>query len=116
MRTILALKEIHETFPNIIPENFYFKEVSKDDVRKEIHNLNNKKPSTYGSILASILKRCIDAYLLYLTDSINYSLRESIFLEELKHSEVIPVYKKLDPLQKDNYGQVSLLPHVSKVF
>ena len=116
MRTILALKEIHETFPNIIPENFYFKEVSKDDVRKEIHNLNNKKPSTYGSILASILKRCIDAYLLYLTDSINYSLRESIFLEELKHSEVIPVYKKLDPLKKENYRPVSLLPHVSKVF
>ena len=29
---------------------------------------------------------------------------------------VIPVYKKLDPLKKENYKPVSLLPHVSKVF
>ena len=112
----ISIKKIYETFPNIIPENFHFKEVSKDDVRKEIRNLNVKKLSTYSSIPASILKQCVDAYLPYLTDSINYSLRESTFPEELKHSEVIPVYKKLDPLKKENYRPVSLLPHVSKVF
>ena len=112
----ISIKKIHETFLNIIPENFHFKEVSKDDVRKEIRNLNVKKLSTYSSIPASILKQCVDAYLPYLTDSINYSLRESTFPEELKHSEVIPVYKKLDPLKKENYRPVSLLPHVSKVF
>ena len=47
---------MHETFPNIIPENFHYKEVSKDDVRKDIRNLNVKKSSTYRSIPASILK------------------------------------------------------------
>ena len=52
----------------------------------------------------------------YLPDSINYSLRENTLREELKHSEVIPAYKKLDPLKKENYRPVSLLPHVSKVF
>ena len=46
----ISIKKIHETFPNIIPENFHFKEVSKDDVRKEIHNLNVKKSSIYGSV------------------------------------------------------------------
>ena len=51
----ISIKKIHETFPNIIPENFHFKEVSKDDVRKEIRNLNVKKSSTYGSIPSSIL-------------------------------------------------------------
>ena len=29
---------------------------------------------------------------------------------------MIPLYKKLDPLKKENYRPVSLLPHVSKVF
>ena len=55
---------------------------------------------------------------MYLTDSISYSLTESTFPEEPKHSEVIPVHKKLDPLKKENYRPVSLslLPHVSKVF
>ena len=52
----------------------------------------------------------------HLTVTINYSLRENIFPEELKRSEVIPLYKKLDPLKKENYRPVSLLPHVSKVF
>ena len=52
----------------------------------------------------------------YLTNTINHSLKESTFPDELKQSEVIPVYKKLDPLQKENYRPVSLLPHISKVF
>ena len=44
------------------------------------------------------------------------SIRHSSFSKELKLSEVIPVYKKLDLLQKENYRPVSFLPHVSKVF
>ena len=51
----ISIKKIHETFPNIIPENFHFKEVSKDDVRKEMRNLNVKKSLVYGSVPASIL-------------------------------------------------------------
>ena len=112
----VSIKKIHETFPNIIPENFHFKEVSKYDVRKEIRNLNVKKSSTYGWIPASMLKQCLDACLPNLTDSINCSLRESTFPEKLKHSEVILLYKKFDPLKKENYRPVSLLPYVSKVF
>ena len=91
-------------------------EVSKNHVRKEIRNLNVDKLLIYGSIPTSILKQCVDAYLPYLTNSVNYSLKESTFPAELKHSEVIHVCKKLDPLKKENYKPVSLLPHVSKVF
>ena len=46
----------------------------------------------------------------------NYSIQHSSFPQELKLSEVIPVYKKLHPLQRENYRPVSLLPHVSQVF
>ena len=100
----ISIKEIHETFPNIMSENFHFKEVSKDDVRKEMRNLNVKKLSSYSSIPVSILKQFVNAYLPYLTDTTNYSLRESTFTEEIKHSEVIPVYKKLDPLKKEKFS------------
>ena len=58
----------------------------------------------------------MDAYLPQLTNSINYSFQYNSFPQEMKLSEVIPLYKKLDPLQKENYGPVSLLPHTSKVF
>ena len=33
----------------------------------------------------------------------------------MKHSEVIPLFKKEDPLKKENDRPVSLLPHLSKV-
>ena len=55
-------------------------------------------------------------YLPFLTNCINHSFVANKFLDELKLSEVIPLYKKLDPLKKENYRPVSLLPHVSKVF
>ena len=90
--------------------------VSMDEIKKEVLKLNSKKSSTYGAIPASILKQTIEAHLKYLTSTINDSLKESTFPDELKQSEVIPGYKKLDPLQKENYRPVSLLPHISKVF
>ena len=111
----IRIKMIHEKYPEILPEIFKFQLVSNDEVKKEIENLDTKKSSTYGSIPATILKQCVNAYLLHLTNSINY-IQHSSFPQELNLSEVIPVYKKLNPLQKENYRPVSLLPHVSKVF
>ena len=72
--------------------------------------------STGDSILATILKQSLDIYLSYLTKSINYTINEDKFSAELKQSEVIPLLKKEDPLKKENYRAVSLLPHLSKVF
>ena len=56
----------------------------------------------YGAIPASILKQYIEleVHLKYLTNTINHSLKNSNFPDELKQSEVIPVYKKLDPFTK----------------
>ena len=85
--------------------------VSMDDVKKIVLKLNSKKSSTYGAIPASIQKQTIEVHLKYLTNTINHSLKESTFPDKLK-----AVYKKLDPLQKQNYRPVSLLPHISKVF
>ena len=48
--------------------------------------------------------------------SIICTINEGKFPAELKHSEVIPLFKKEDPLKKEKYRPVSLLPHLSKVF
>ena len=58
----------------------------------------------------------MNASLPQLKSSINYFFQHNSFPQELKLSEVIPLYKKLEPLQKKNYRPVSLLPHTSKVF
>ena len=56
----------------------------------------------YGAIPASILKQYIElgVHLKYLTNTTNYSLKNSNFPDELKQSEVIPLYKKLDLFTK----------------
>ena len=108
----ISIKMIHEKYL----ESFKFQLVSNNEVKKEIENLDPKKSSTYGSIPATVLKQCVNASLPHLTNSIKYSIQHSSFPQELKLSEVIPVYKKLNPLQKENYRPVSLLPHISKVF
>ena len=107
---------IHEKYAEILQESFKFQFLSNNEVKKEIENLDTKKSSTYGSIPATISKQCVNAYLPHLTNSMNYSIQHSNFLQELKLLEVIPVYKKLNPLQMENYRPVSLLPDVSKIF
>ena len=81
-----------------------------------MQKLNVKKLLTFGCILITILKDCVDVYLNDLTNSVNHSLQLSVFPQKLKQAEVIPLYKKLDPLNKENYRPVSLLLHLSKVF
>ena len=39
-----------------------------------------------------------------------------MFPENLKLADVIPVFKKKDPLDKTNHRPVSVLPPVSKIF
>ena len=91
--------------------------VSMDEVKNVVLKLNSasKNFSMYDAIPPSTLKETMQVHLKYLTN-INHSLKESTFPDELKQSEVIPVYKKLDPLQKKNYRPMSLLPHISRVF
>ena len=96
----ISVCKIKEAYSESLREdNFSFKMVSMDEVKKIVLKLNSRKSSMYGAIPASILKQTIEVHLKYLTNTTNHSLKESIFPDELKQSEVIPVYKKLNPLQ-----------------
>ena len=85
-------------------------------MKNEIQKLNVKKSSAFGCIPVTILKDCIDAYLVHLINSVNHSVQTRVSQQKLKQAERIPLYKKLDLLNKGNYRPASLLPHVSKVF
>ena len=90
----ISIKEMKESFPNIVSGNSNFQEVSRQDVKKEIINLKVKKSSTNGSIPAIILKQCVDVYLPFLTEAINHAITEDIFPEQMKKSEVVPLQKR----------------------
>ena len=112
----ISIRKLKEPYPEIVPDSFHFESVSLDDGKKEVLNLNPEKSSACGTIPVRILKQTIDVHLQHLKNAINYTLQPNCFRDKIKQSEVIPIYKKLDPLEKENYRPVSLLPLVSKVF
>ena len=51
-----------------------------------------------------------------LTKCINKAFNENKFPDTLKLSDIVPVFKKLDPTDKTNFRPVSVLSLLSKVF
>ena len=77
-------------------------------------NLPSEK-ATAGEIPVDILKNsefCFSE----LTKCINKAFNENRFPDTLKLSDIVPVFKKLDPTDKTNFRPVSVLPLLSKVF
>ena len=56
------------------------------------------------------------SFLLYLAGVINCSIATSSFPDELQLAEVMSAFKKDYPLDKENYRQISLLSHTSKIY
>ena len=46
----------------------------------------------------------------------NEILKTGNFPDKLKFADITPVFSKNDPLEKENYRPVSVLPVVSKIF
>ena len=101
---------------NLEFEPFHFQRISSNELKKEILNLNNKKATREGDIPVNLLKESIETYLPVLTEIINSSFEQNEFPNELKLADIIPIFKKKDPLNKENYRPLSILSHMSKVF
>ena len=109
-----SVHEISQTF--MTNEEFSNKFVTEDQVREEIMNRDGSKANPIGDISVDILQSTVDIYLPFITNNINLSIEKCCFPEELKLTEVSPIFKNKDDLDKENYRSVSVLPHVSKVF
>ena len=67
----VSVCKIKEAYSEILREdNFSFKIVSMDEVKKVVLKLNSKKSSTYGAIPSSIIKQTIEVHLKYLRNTI----------------------------------------------
>ena len=68
-----------------------------------------------GEIPTKILKECEFTFEV-LTRCINKSFTSGEFPDCLKQANVSPIFKKDDPLHKENYRPVSILLLISKVY
>ena len=105
---------ITSNIPTPIP--FDFKPITKENIQSFISKSGSKKATGVDGIPAKIFKSCSRTISEPLSKLINFSLVTSTFPNRLKQAQVIPVYKKKDPLIKHNYRPISILPFVSKLY
>ena len=107
----------HINNPSIknIKENFSFRPVTTDEVKKVITGLKTNK-SLVGEIPIQILKESEFTFEC-LKNFINHSTEETgIFPSSLKLENITPIFKKDDPLDKSKYRSVSILALLRKVY
>ena len=91
--------------------------VTSNMVRKVVRNLDLSKASGPDCIPVVVLKNCELELSYILADIFDKCLQESCFPDCWKVSSVVPVFKNVgERSTAKNYGPVSLLSVVSKVF
>ena len=95
--------------------SMYLKPVDENEIITIIYKMNNSSPGADG-ITAKILKFSCNLLLKPLTHVLNLSLSSGYFPNELKISQVIPLFKSGDPMQLINYRPVSILSVFSELF
>ena len=96
---------------------FYFRELEKEEIQKEIHKLKNNKASQHSDdIPTKIIKSNSDIFTYFMYVSINSSIKSSLFPSCFKTADITSIYKRGKKDLKGNYRPVSILPVLSKLF
>ena len=90
--------------------------ITEKDVLDQLQILDTNKANGPDDISPKLLKKAARPLSKILQYIFNLSLQSSTFPEEWKKANVIPVYKKGDKSNINNYRPVSLLSTVAKVF
>ena len=119
--TILEKYEFHSSITairNNCPKDlsFSFSTVDNEYVKSIIKNLDNSKSCQKEDIPVKIIQNNIEIFSPFLCESINHSLQNAYFPNDLKLAEVIPLFKKDSRLEKSNYRPVSILSNFSKIY
>ena len=97
-------------------KSFSFHKISYNAVREAIDTLKSSNVRDCYGLTARIIKATKNILIPPLTKLINDSIEKSIFPDLLKQAVVIPIFKKGDSKDLNNYRPISLLPILSKVY
>ena len=90
--------------------------INPECMSKIINNLGTSKATQQGDIPTKILKDNKDLFSYFISASFNNAVNKGVFRDELKHTDIKPIYKKESRNEKENYRPVSILPNLSKIF
>ena len=113
---VFNFKAITDRMKKLGKTTFNFKFTSHEETEKEVNNLKIKKASQKSDIPLKIIKENIDIISYFLHHNFNSSLSCATFPTSMKYADVIPVHKKDDKTDKENYRPINILPNLSKVY
>ena len=120
LSTIIETIEKHPSILNIkkrkLDSVFSFRKVTQEEVSKIIRNLNTKKGSQTSETPTKVIKLNSDIFSNLIYKHFNYCIDKGEFPNYLKHANIVPVYKKNNKYEKENYRPVSSLSNLSKIF
>ena len=99
----------------VTPNSFSFNPVSVEKIGDMLKVHNSSKATGPDNISARFLKDAADLIAPFIAHIINLSLEQGTVPDDMKHSKVIPLFKKGDRSDPGNYRPVSILSVVSKV-
>ena len=94
--------------------NFCFKDVSIEEIQKQILNLNNKKASQNSDIPTKIIKENSDILEKVLCSFINDLIKSFTFPSCLKEADVTPIHKKSKKVREKTIGQSTFFQSYQK--
>ena len=109
-------KMSHDYLCNPNKTSFYLSPICKEDIEDIISTIRTDKACGPNSIPTRMLKDFKKELSKPLSDVINISFSSGVFPNSMKLAKVVPVYKKDDKFNCNNYRPISLLPNLSKIF
>ena len=97
--------------------HFSFKNVQKEEILKELNNLNIINKATQNTdIQTKMTKENSDIFGDFIFSNLNCCINTSSYPSLLKRADITPVHKKDSKSEKNNYRLVSILSNISKVY
>ena len=99
--------------PNL--NSFFVKSTTIHEILKLSSSLKTDKSNGPDSISPKVIKNCIQYFVDPLCDIFNKSLNTGIVPDKLKVAKIVPVYKKNDVKNVENYRPIALLSVFAKL-
>ena len=96
--------------------SFSFSQAERDEIMKEINNLQTNKATQSTYITSKLIQENSDIFGDFIFGNYNKCVSNSIFSNSLKNTIVTRVHKKGAKTSKDNYRPVSILSNISKIY
>ena len=91
-------------------------DITAEEIKTAIRHLKNGKAAGPDGIIGEILKAAEDSLVPFLVKYFNNLLKEGSFPVEWTKAIIVPLHKKGDPNDIDNYRVIALLSVLGKVF